>query len=360
MAHIQLKNITKKFGAHTALRNLDLDIVDGQFFVLLGETGAGKTTTLRLIAGLDKPDEGQIFIDETDVADWSAAERDVALVLQQYSLYPRYTVRENLEFPLKPKIRRIEPAEIKARVDRVAKTLRIEHLLDRKTDRLSGGEMQRVSIGRAIVRKPRVFLMDEPLSALDAKLREALRTELKNIQMTLGQTFLFVTHDQIEAMSMGDQVGVLNHGRLVQTGTPQEIYNNPRDTFVASFVGSPPMNLLDGKLVSGRAVMAPINFELPYAAGAAGKNTDGRSLTFGIRPEDVFLQPGAPVEARVHDVENHGVEKILTLRVGEATLRATVPAQTSVAIEDAVRFAWNENKVVLFDKSTGVSLRHSA
>ncbi|GLS28579.1 multiple sugar transport system ATP-binding protein [Mesorhizobium albiziae] len=358
MAHIQLKNITKKFGAHTALRNLDLDIADGEFFVLLGETGAGKTTTLRLIAGLEKPDEGQIFIDGADVADWSAAERDVALVLQQYSLYPRYTVRENLEFPLKPKIRRIEPAEIKTRVDRVAKTLRIEHLLDRKTDRLSGGEMQRVSIGRAIVRKPRVFLMDEPLSALDAKLREALRTELKNIQMTLGQTFLFVTHDQIEAMSMGDKVGVLNHGRLVQTGTPQEIYNNPRDTFVASFVGSPPMNLLDGKLVSGRAVMNPINFELPYAAAA--RNTDGRALTFGIRPEDVFLQAGAPVEARVHDVENHGVEKILTLRVGDATLRATVPAQTSVAIEDAVRFAWNENKVVLFDKSTGVSLRHSA
>jgi multiple sugar transport system ATP-binding protein len=357
MAHIQLKNITKKFGTHTALKNLDLDIADGEFFVLLGETGAGKTTTLRLIAGLEKPDEGQIFIDDVNVADWGAAERDVALVLQQYSLYPRYTVRENLEFPLKPKIRRIEPAEIKTRVDRVAKTLRIEHLLDRKTDRLSGGEMQRVSIGRAIVRKPRVFLMDEPLSALDAKLREALRTELKNIQMNLGQTFLFVTHDQIEAMSMGDKVGVLNHGRLIQTGTPHEIYNNPRDTFVAGFVGSPPMNLLEGGLVSGRAVIAPINFELPCAAA---NGTDGRPLTFGIRPEDVFLEPGAPVEARVHDVENHGVEKILTLRVGDLHLRATVPAQTSVAIEDAVRFAWNEKKVVLFDQGTGVSLRHSA
>jgi multiple sugar transport system ATP-binding protein len=366
MAHIQLKNITKKFGTHTALKHLDLDIADGEFFVLLGETGAGKTTTLRLIAGLEKPDEGQIFIDGVDVGSWGAAERDVALVLQQYSLYPRYTVRENLEFPLKPKIRRVEPDEIRKRVAKAAKTLRIEHLLDRKTDRLSGGEMQRVSIGRAIVRKPRVFLMDEPLSNLDAKLREALRTELKNLQMTLGATFLFVTHDQIEAMSMGDKVGVLNHGRLVQTGTPQEIYNNPRDTFVASFVGSPPMNLLAGRLVSGRAVMAPIAFELPYAAsggagptkGAGSAALDGRPLTFGIRPEDVFLAPGAPVEARVHDVENHGVEKILTLRVGDAMLRATVPAQTSVAIEDAVRFAWNENKVVLFDQGTGVSLRH--
>jgi multiple sugar transport system ATP-binding protein len=360
MAHIELKNITKKFGSHTALTTLNLEIADGEFFVLLGETGAGKTTTLRLIAGLEKPTEGQVFIDGVDVADWGAAERDVALVLQQYSLYPRYTVRENLEFPLKPKIRRLPDAEIKDRVARAARTLRIEHLLDRKTDRLSGGEMQRVSIGRAIVRKPRVFLMDEPLSALDAKLREALRTELKNLQMQLGATFLFVTHDQIEAMSMGDKVGVLNHGRIVQTGTPQEIYNNPRDTYVASFVGSPPMNLIDGKLVDNRAVMAPLNFELPLSGGAGtGGATDGRPLVFGIRPEDVYLESGAPVEALVHDVENHGVEKILTLRVGDTTLRATVPARTDVEIEQPVRFAWNPDKVVLFDKGSGVSLQHA-
>ena len=360
MAHIQLKNISKTFGNHTALSGLDLDIADGEFFVLLGETGAGKTTTLRLVAGLEKPTQGQVFIDGVDVADWGAAERDVALVLQQYSLYPRYTVRENLEFPLKSKLRRLPDAEIKDRVARAAKTLRIEHLLDRKTDRLSGGEMQRVSIGRAIVRKPRVFLMDEPLSALDAKLREALRTELKNLQIQLGATFLFVTHDQIEAMSMGDKVGVLNHGRIVQSGTPHEIYSNPRDTYVASFVGSPPMNLIDGKLVGGRAVMAPVAFELPLAGGTkAGAAADGRPLVFGIRPEDVHLESGAPVEARVHDVENHGVEKILTLRVGDATLRATVPARTDVAIEQAVRFAWNPDKVVLFDKGSGINLRHA-
>ncbi|PBC02137.1 ABC transporter ATP-binding protein [Mesorhizobium sp. WSM3860] len=360
MAHIELKNITKKFGGHTALTGLNLDIADGEFFVLLGETGAGKTTTLRMIAGLEKPTEGQVFIDGVDVADWGAAERDVALVLQQYSLYPRYTVRQNLEFPLKPKIRRLPDAEIEDRVARAARTLRIEHLLDRKTDRLSGGEMQRVSIGRAIVRKPRVFLMDEPLSALDAKLREALRTELKNLQMQLGATFLFVTHDQIEAMSMGDKVGVLNHGRIVQTGTPQEIYNNPRDTYVASFVGSPPMNLIDGKLVDDRAVMAPMSFELPVGGGArTGGATDGRALVFGIRPEDVYLEGGAPVEAKVHDVENHGVEKIVTLRVGDTMLRATVPARTAVEIEQPVRFAWNADKVLLFDKGSGVSLRHA-
>jgi multiple sugar transport system ATP-binding protein len=361
MAHIQLDNVTKTFGSHTALRHLDLDIADGEFFVLLGETGAGKTTTLRIIAGLEKPTEGRVLIDGADVADWGAAERDVALVLQQYSLYPRYTVRQNLEFPLKSKLRRVADAEIAERVDRVARTLRIEHLLERKTDRLSGGEMQRVSIGRAIVRNPRVFLMDEPLSALDAKLREALRTELKNIQMNLGQTFLFVTHDQIEAMSMGDKIGVLNHGRLVQTGTPNDIYNNPKNTFVARSVGSPPMNLIDGRLVSGRAVMAPPGFELPFegaAGGDYGGNTEGRPLTFGIRPEDVVVETGAPVEAKVHDVENHGVEKIITLSVGDALLRATVPAQASLAIEDTVRFSWNPQKVVIFDKTTGQNLRH--
>lgn len=359
MARIQLQNVSKSFKQHRALENVDLDVADGEFFVLLGPTGAGKTTTLRLIAGLEQPTEGTVRIDGTDVATWGAAERDVALVLQQYSLYPRYTVRQNLEFPLKSKLRRESADEISRRVARAAKTLRIEHLLERKVDRLSGGEMQRVSIGRAIVRKPRVFLMDEPLSALDAKLREALRTELKDLQRSLSATFIFVTHDQIEAMSMGDKVGVLNRGRIVQTGTPQQIYNNPRNTFVAGFVGSPPMNLLGGRLVGERAVMAPQAFELPVAVAAGGRGAEARPLVFGIRPEDISLDPGAPVEARVHDVENHGVEKILTLRVGDHHLRATVSAQTEVAIEDAVRFGWNPAKVVLFDGASGVSLAHS-
>ncbi|KQV70399.1 ABC transporter ATP-binding protein [Rhizobium sp. Root1220] len=357
MAHIELKGISKTFGDHTALQNLNLEIADGEFFVLLGQTGAGKTTTLRLIAGLEKPTAGRILIDGEDMAEWGAAERDVALVLQQYSLYPRYTVRENLEFPLKSRIRRVDPSEIKERVDRVAKTLRIEHLLDRKTDRLSGGEMQRVSIGRAIVRKPHVFLMDEPLSALDAKLREALRTELKNLQMNLGATFLFVTHDQIEAMSMGDKIGVLNNGQLVQTGTPHQIYTNPVNTFVARAVGSPPMNLIDGKLAGGQA-MANGGYSLPLATASISAG-DARPLTFGIRPEDLVLEGGAPGEARVHDIENHGVEKIVTLRAGEKLLQATVPAQTKIKIEDVVRFSWNPEKVVLFDGESGISLRHA-
>jgi multiple sugar transport system ATP-binding protein len=350
MARVELQGVTKSFGDHPALRGLDLDVADGEFYVLLGETGAGKTTTLRLIAGLETPDAGRILIDGRDVAGWGAAERDVALVLQQYSLYPRLTVRENLEFPLKSRLRRIEPEERARRIARAAETLRIGHLLDRKTDRLSGGEMQRVSIGRAIVRNPRIFLMDEPLSALDAKLREALRTELKNLQMTLGATFLFVTHDQIEAMSMGDKIGVLDRGRLVQAGPPHEVYARPRNTFVAQAVGSPPMNLFEGRAADGRAVMAP-GFELPLEGGP-----DDRPLIFGIRPEDIRLEPGAPVEARVHGIENHGVEKILTLRVDRRMLHATVPARTAVEIDDAVRFAWNPRKVVLFDGETGLNL----
>ncbi|WEX11128.1 ABC transporter ATP-binding protein [Chelativorans sp. AA-79] len=357
MAHIELKNITKTFGANTALRGLDLEVADGQFFVLLGETGAGKTTTLRIVAGLEKPTAGTVLIDGVDVGSWGAAERDVALVLQQYSLYPRYTVRENLEFPLKSKIRRVEPAEMKVRVERVAKTLRIDHLLDRKTDRLSGGEMQRVSIGRAIVRKPRVFLMDEPLSALDAKLREALRTELKNLQMNLGATFLFVTHDQIEAMSMGDRIGVLDRGRLVQVGTPSEIYSRPKNTFVARSVGSPPMNLIHGAISGGNAV-AEAGFNLPIATLSGGM--EGRDLIFGIRPEDMFLESGAPAQARVHDVENYGVEKIVTLHAGDSVIRLTTPAHQNLRIDEAVQFSCNPNKVILFDGGTGKSLAYPA
>jgi multiple sugar transport system ATP-binding protein len=352
MAHIELRNVTKTFGGNTALAGLDLTVEDGQFFVLLGETGAGKTTTLRVVAGLEKPTAGTVLIDGVDVGSWGAAERDVALVLQQYSLYPRYTVRENLEFPLKSKIRRVEAAEIGDRVDRVARTLRIEHLMDRKTDRLSGGEMQRVSIGRAIVRKPRVFLMDEPLSALDAKLREALRTELKNLQMNLGATFLFVTHDQVEAMSMGDRIGVLDRGRLVQVGTPAEIYARPRNTFVARAVGSPPMNLIDGAVRDGKAV-AEAGFTLPIASPPS---QDGRPVTFGVRPEDIRLDAEAPVRGRVHDVENHGVEKIVTLAAGDMLLRLTTPASQQLAIDDTVAFSWNPDKIILFDRGSGRNL----
>ena len=290
------------------------------------------------------------------MGNWSAAERDVALVFQYYSLYPHYTVRENLEFPLKSKHRRFTPEEIVSRVAKAAKTLRIEHLLERKTDRLSGGEMQRVSIGRAIVREPRVFLMDEPLSNLDAKLRELLRAELKDLQMKLGATFLYVTHDQVEAMTMGDKIGVLNQGRIVQVGTPHEIYNQPRDTFVATFVGSPAMNLLSAAVRVGRLVVAPGQLEIPLEGDVAVRAPSGADrIMVGVRSEDVLLGQGG-LEGRVHGVENQGVEKVVTLRVDECLLKATVPARMELGIDTSVRFSFKQEKLQFFDAGSGINL----
>ena len=358
MAEVRLDRVTKRFGRHAAVDDLTLTIADGEFFVLLGPTGAGKTTTLRLIAGLEKPDDGSVWIAGQDTRQWSVAERDVALVFQYYSLYPRYTVRQNLAFPLKSKVHSYPQAEIEQRIARAAKMLRIEHLLDRKTDKLSGGEMQRVSIGRAIVREPRIFLMDEPLSNLDAKLRESLRAELKDLQMNLKATFLFVTHDQIEAMSMGDKIGILNNGRIIQVGTPNEIYNAPRDTFVAAFVGSPAMNLLPGEIADGRIVI-PGAFDHPLdETGRQRLATGAGAVTIGIRSEDIAVGPAGVAAARVHHVENHGVEKIVTLRAGDSLFKATVPAVLPIAVEENVRFSLNQNKLHGFDPASGRNRTH--
>jgi len=353
MADISLHGISKKFGPNTALRGLDLDIKDGEFFVLLGQTGAGKTTTLRVIAGLEIPDSGSVIINGQNATKWNAAERDVALVLQQYSLYPRMTVRGNLEFPLKSRTQNFTAAEITERVDRVAATLQITKLLDRKVERLSGGEMQRVSIGRAIVRQPHVFLMDEPLSALDANLRDVLRVELKKLHNELGATFVFVTHDQVEAMSMGDKIGVLNKGKLVQVGTPSEIYAKPINTFVARSVGTPPMNLVDGTLKGNTAIWDAGKFALPLSTP---KGPNGGRVRFGIRPEDVFLDQNGPATGRVFDVENHGVIKILTLDIDGVHLHATVSAQTKVQIDETLKFNWKPEKVLYFNIENGRNL----
>ena len=356
MARVTVDTVSKRFGSHTAVAGLSLDIQDGEFFVLLGPTGAGKTTTLRLIAGLEKPQSGRILIGGEDIADWSVAERDVALVFQYYSLYPRYTVEQNLAFPLKSRVRNYADDEIRRRVNEAAKLLRIDHLLDRKTDKLSGGEMQRVSIGRAIVREPNIFLMDEPLSNLDAKLREALRSELKDLQMKLRATFLFVTHDQIEAMSMGDRIGILNEGRLMQVGTPYEIYNHPGDTFVAKFVGSPTINLIDAKVDDG-------NLSVPDAF-SIGLRDEGRQrlaghegrLILGIRAEDVEIVGGGEATARIHHVENHGVEKIVTLRTGGHSIKAIAPAVAKLTLEDEVRFTLNQSRFHGFDAGSGIRI----
>ena len=363
MADISFSRVSKRFGAVTAVAELTLDIRDREFFVLLGPTGAGKSTLLRCLAGLEQPESGDIGIAGVRINDWSAAQRDVALVFQQYSLYPNYTVRENLAFPLKSKLRKLDARQIEDRVARAAATVRITHLLERRTDKLSGGEMQRVSIGRAIVREPRVFLMDEPLSNLDAKLRELLRAELKGLQQRLGTTLVFVTHDQVEAMTMGDRIGVLDKGRLIQVGTPHEIYNAPSNTFVASFVGAPAINLLDVQVDLGQGMAR--NGSLAFALSDATRHAlfgclppDGR-VRLGIRPEDVTLVARGGIDGTLYGAENHGAEIIAVIQAGGHLLRATVAAKTPMALNQPVQVSFAQDKLHFFHPQTGEKLRPS-
>ncbi len=290
MAEVVLDAVAKSFGATEAVRDVSFVVPDGAFVVLLGPTGAGKTTLLRLIAGLERPDAGSVRIGGRDVTGETPAQRDVAMVFQQYSLYPHMSVRDNLAFPLRSPMMRTPEPEIARKVREVAETLRIAHKLDNKATALSGGEMQRVSIGRALVRSPAIYLMDEPLSSLDAKLRAELRVELKRIQTGLGATFLYVTHDQIEAMTMATHVGVLDTGRLVQFGAPREIYENPNSLYVAGRLGLPRMNALPAALFAG----AP--------PGA---------VTIGLRPE--HIRQGEGRAARVVRVEHLGDQTRLHL-----------------------------------------------
>ena len=314
MAEVSLHGITKTFGAVTALSDVSMTIPDGGFVVLLGPTGAGKTTVLRMISGLDKPDAGQVSIGGRDVAALSPAMRNVAMVFQQYSLYPHLTVRQNLEFPLKSPMLRTPPDEIARKVKAVAEVLQIAHKLDNKATALSGGEMQRVSIGRALVRAPSVYLMDEPLSSLDAKLRADLRIELKRIHSDLGSTFLYVTHDQIEAMTMATHVGVLDHGRLVQFGSPRDIYENPVSIYAASRLGLPRINLAPADLFAG--------------APAAAK-------TIGLRPEQILQGEGE--DALVLRVEHLGDQTRLHLSLKNHPLVTVTEAHTLLKSGDILK-----------------------
>ncbi|MGD9103838.1 MAG: ABC transporter ATP-binding protein [Desulfobacterales bacterium] len=358
MAHIKLEDLTKRFGRVTAIKRLNLDIHDKEFFVLLGPTGAGKTTTLRCISGLEKPNDGSIYINKQNVDGLGPAERDVALVFQYYSLYPHYTVKQNLEFPLKSKIRNFTAQEINQRVTKAAKTLQIDHLLSRKTDKLSGGEMQRVAIGRAIVRDPKIFLMDEPLSNLDAKLREILRSELKGLQMNLGATFLYVTHDQVEAMTMGERIGVLHKGKLLQVGTPYEVYNSPVNRFVAEFVGTPTMNLFSSTVHDSRLIVTRDKFEIKLTQKTLNrlKGFDGE-IDIGIRSEDITLSSENGIEARIYGIENMGMAKIITLKLADFLLKVTVDADISVQLDTIIRFQMNQDKLHFFNKATGENLQ---
>jgi multiple sugar transport system ATP-binding protein len=353
MSHITLKSITKRFGAITALNDVSFEVKDAEFFVLLGPTGAGKTTTLRVIAGLTKPEAGTVEFDDQPIDLLPPADRDVAFVFQQYSLYPTMTVYDNLAFPLRSPMRRLPEAEIKQVVTETAEILRISHLLQRKTAKLSGGEMQRVSIGRAIVRSPRAYLMDEPLSNLDAKLREALRVELSHLQRTQGSTTLFVTHDQIEALTMADRIGVLNHGSLVQVGTPEDIYDRPATTFVAQLVGSPKINLLDAATENGTLTLQGSEIHLPSCEVCADpKNLPGEFI-LGIRPEDVRPDPAGLFAGEVALTEPLGVETLVHIKIGEQTIVSTVPGISALRRGDNMKFGIVRVRLHFFDRTSG-------
>ncbi len=306
MADVVLQSITKSFSGHRALDDVSMAIPDGSFVVLLGPTGAGKTTTLRMISGLDHPDRGDVFIGGRSMKGLTPAERNVAMVFQQYSLYPHLTVRENLAFPLKSPLLRTPPAEIERKVHAVAETLRIAHKLDNKATALSGGEMQRVSIGRALVRTPEIYLMDEPLSSLDAKLRADLRVELKGIQANSGATLLYVTHDQVEAMTMATHIGVLHHGRLVQFGSPRDVYERPVSLYAAQRLGQPRINVLPANL-------------FPAAPP--------RAASIGLRPE--HIRQGSGEDSLVTRVERLGDQTRLHLSFrGHTIVTVTEPHTT--------------------------------
>jgi multiple sugar transport system ATP-binding protein len=330
MASITLQGITKNFGETTALADVQLDIADGQFFVLLGPSGAGKTTTLRVIAGLERPDGGQVRMNGEDVTTSAPAQRDCAFVFQQYSLYPHLSVYDNLAFPLRAPMRRIAETEIRERVERVATTLHIEDKLQRKATALSGGEMQRVAIGRALVREPRVYLMDEPLSSLDAKLREELRVELKRIQRQSGATVVYVTHDQVEATTLADRIAILEAGRIQQVGTPEEIYQAPVSMQVAQRLGSPQINMLPADWFFGQH---------PVAA-----------TSVGIRPEDVELAgEGEGFECTV--IESSLLKHHVIAEYGGVEVRARLMQDDAPHPQSRIRLRFPPAQRLLFDQA---------
>ncbi len=354
MAEVVLEGVTKRFGDVIAVRDVNLTVPDGSFTVLLGPSGCGKTTTLRLIAGLEEVTEGRIYIGGHDVTHLEPKDRNVAMVFQNYALYPHLKVYDNIAFGLRAARR--PKAEIDQKVREAARLLGIEDLLDRKPRQLSGGQQQRVAIGRAIVRNPNVFLFDEPLSNLDAKLRVQMRTELLRLHRRLRTTTIYVTHDQEEAMILGDTVVVMKDGRIMQIGTPSEIYNRPQNIFVAGFIGSPEMNFLKGRYMDG-VYLHPssgtrIRLDIPAAEG---------EVVLGVRPDDVYLAehppPEAtdPLEAMVDVVEFLGSRAIVSLVLGEDRVRMVVPASLVGELREGspCQVVFDRGKLHLFDPETG-------
>ena len=336
MSKVELKNVTKIYDkTNKAIDNLSLTINNGEFFILLGPTGAGKTTTLRSIAGLEKINSGKILFDEEDYTSIQPAFRDTAFVFQQFSLYPHYKVFDNLAFPLKSRLRNFSKEDIKEKVEKIAEMLKIKSKLNNKATELSGGEMQRVAIGRALVREPNIYLMDEPLSSLDAKLRETLRVELKNIQRNLGATILYVTHDQAEATTMADRIGVLEEGKLVQVGTPEEIYNNPISTYVAHRLGSPRINIVNEDIL-------------------ALEDKPSNTKKLGIRPENIKVNTGN-YEGKIRTIESLGAETVISIDYKQIELLALFQGIFKGIKGENIKFDINTNNILYFnDKNESI------
>ena len=328
MTSIRLEGVTKRFGSVTALNDVSIEIRDAEFFAVLGPPGAGKTTLLRTIVGLERPDEGDVYAGDERITDVFPGDRDIAIMFQNLALYPDKSVYGNLAFPLKQA--KLPKQEIRRRVEQTAATLHIEHLLKRKPGKLSGGERQRVALGRALVRDPRALLLDEPLSALDALLRLEMRAELKRLQLDLGRTLVYVTHDQVEAMSMPDRVAVLREGVVQQVDTPENVYHRPANRFVATVVGSPPMNFLPATVAAGNGRLRAVHASFAVEAAAGVKPTrpleDGAPCFVGIRPEDVAIAAGeGGIPATVYATEPLGGETVVDLTLGDRVVKALAP-----------------------------------
>ena len=367
MATVTLRGLTKRFGKTRAVEGLDLSVKDGEFFVLLGPSGAGKTTTLSLIAGLEQPDAGQILLADEDVTRVSPWKRDVAMAFESYALYPHMSVYDNIAFPLRAPTRspRLSEQEIKAQVHRLAEMLQIDKLLDRSPSQLSGGQRQRTSLGRMLVRQPRAFLMDEPIVHLDAKLRHHMRGELKLLHEQFAVTTLYATPDWVEAVAMGNRIAVLNRGRIAQIGTPDEIYNQPVNRFVADFVGEPPMNILEGRFVRQNG---SLQFDLGGAAitvndqlGHALDRAEGTEWQLGVRPSGVRLEqaqtPVSAIPASVFVTEPLGRDTIMETRLADQAVTAKVPGLVSLEPGTPVWLGVDADQLHVFDKHTGNAIR---
>ncbi|MEV8468697.1 sn-glycerol-3-phosphate ABC transporter ATP-binding protein UgpC [Fluviibacterium sp. DFM31] len=350
MARLQLKNVNKRWGNFVGVDNFDLDIADQEFLVLLGPSGCGKSTTMRMIAGLEDVTDGQIIMGEKVVNDLEPKDRDISMVFQSYGLYPNLSVYENIRFPLR--VRKVPKDQHDAKVMDAIRMVELEDFMDRRPAELSGGQRQRVALGRAIVRKPTVFLMDEPLSNLDAKLRVSTRAQIKNLQSKLRVTTVYVTHDQIEAMTLADRVVVMNAGKIQQVGTPTDIYDNPANTFVASFIGSPAMNLVEGRLDNGVFTAEGIRVEgLPQTASG--------NVTLGFRAEDAEItQSDGQISAPVYSIELLGEASMITWRLAGSLVSIKTHKEYRAEIGDIVKASIPASICHLFDTASGERIAH--